>query len=241
MPVPTYDQFIEPVMRYLASHPEGALAKDVHDGAADFLGLTEADKQELLPSGLQPAFKNRAGWAHDRLKRNGLSSSPRRGYWKLTEDGFAFLAAHPDPFVAEDVDSLASANLTKRLSGPERLKQEPSTTSTTKSEITATPDERLQSALDEIRKAVAADILEILAGVSPSFFERVVLEVLHQIGYGATKEDLQQVGGTGDGGIDGVISLDKLGLERVYIQAKRWKDKVGRPEVQAFYGALAGL
>lgn len=77
MPVPTYDRFIEPILRYLASHPDGAAAKDVHDAAAAVLNISDAERQELLPSGVQPVYKNRAGWAHDRLKRAGLSSSPR--------------------------------------------------------------------------------------------------------------------------------------------------------------------
>ena len=80
MPVPTYDQFIEPILRFLARHPEGAVAREVHDAAASALGLSESDRQELLPSGSQHVYKNRAGWAHDRLKRAGLSSSPRRGF-----------------------------------------------------------------------------------------------------------------------------------------------------------------
>ncbi len=95
-------------------------------------------------------------------------------------------------------------------------------------------------AVNEMRRAVAAELLDALAAVSPSFFETIVLDLLHRMGYGASRTDLQRVGGSGDGGIDGVISLDKLGLEKVYVQAKRWQNTVGRPEVQAFYGALAG-
>jgi restriction system protein len=104
----------------------------------------------------------------------------------------------------------------------------------------ASPDDRLGEALSELRSSVALELLESLAAVSPSFFETIVLDLLHRMGYGANRADLQRVGGSGDGGIDGVISLDKLGLEKVYVQAKRWQGTVGRPEVQAFYGALAG-
>ncbi len=82
MSVPTYDQFVEPVMRYLAKHPQGAPARDVHDAAAEALHLSETDRAELLPSGAQRTYKNRAGWAHDRLKRAGFSVSPRRGHWQ---------------------------------------------------------------------------------------------------------------------------------------------------------------
>lgn len=104
----------------------------------------------------------------------------------------------------------------------------------------ASPDDRLGEALAELRTTAAAELLEVLSAVSPSFFETIVLDLLHRLGYGTSRADLQRVGGAGDGGIDGVISLDRLGFERVYIQAKRWQGSVGRPEIQAFYGALAG-
>jgi len=105
---------------------------------------------------------------------------------------------------------------------------------------TASPDDRLEEALSELRQAVAAELLDMLAQVSPKYFETIVLDLLHRMGYGTSRSDLQRVGGAGDGGIDGVIALDRLGLEKVYVQAKRWQGSVGRPEVQAFYGALAG-
>ena len=104
----------------------------------------------------------------------------------------------------------------------------------------ASPDDRLGQALEELRQAAESELLELLANVSPAFFETIVLDLLHRMGYGASRADLQRVGGSGDGGIDGVISLDRLGLEKVYVQAKRWQNSVGRPELQAFYGALAG-
>lgn len=105
---------------------------------------------------------------------------------------------------------------------------------------TSSPQERLDQALLELRTSVAGDLLDSLLQASPTRFEHIVLDVLHSLGYGANRQALQQVGGSGDGGIDGVISLDALGLEKVYVQAKRWQSTVGRPELQAFYGALAG-
>jgi restriction system protein len=95
MTVPPYLLFIEPVLRVLAANPSGVLARDVHEAAATARGLTETDRQELLPSGAQPVFKNRAGWAHDRLKRAGLSQSPRRGHWKVTDEGLRFVKTAP--------------------------------------------------------------------------------------------------------------------------------------------------
>jgi restriction system protein len=107
-------------------------------------------------------------------------------------------------------------------------------------EIDASPDDRLDAVLAELRDAAVAELLDTLGSVSPSHFESIVLDVLHRMGYGTNRSDLKRIGGVGDGGVDGVISLDRLGLEKVYVQAKRWQGAVGRPEIQAFYGALAG-
>lgn len=102
------------------------------------------------------------------------------------------------------------------------------------------PDERIDAAIEEIRGTIAAELLDQILQKSPAFFERLVLDLLHALGYGNSEEDLQRVGAAGDGGIDGIISLDRLGFEKVYVQAKRWQKPVGRPEIQAFFGALAG-
>ena len=241
MAVPTYDLFIEPVLRYLSAHPEGVSAKDAHEAAADVLAISEEDRQELLPSGAQLIYKNRAGWAHDRLKRAGLSSSPSRGTWKITKEGLDFVATHPEPFSTQTSTELAMGFIGVRLrpqaeNGDQHEQDERSVISSP----VASPDDRLGEALREIRQTAESELLELLANVSPSFFETIVLDLLHAMGYGTSRTDLQRVGGVGDGGIDGVISLDRLGLEKVYVQAKRWQSSVGRPDLQAVYGALAG-
>lgn len=243
MAVPTYDQFIEPLLRLLAQEPAGIAAKVAHDQVANSLGLTDEDKQQLLPSGAQPIYKNRAGWAHDRLKRAGLSSSPRRGFWKVTADGIAFAKEHPEPFPPDLAEKLAMGYIGVKLR-PAAVQlgtpaATPGPTAATAS-LHASPDDRLGQALEELRQSALSELLELLGTVSPGFFETIVLDLLHRMGYGANRADLQRVGGTGDGGIDGIISLDRLGLEKVYVQAKRWQSSVGRPELQAFYGALAG-
>lgn len=254
MPVPTYDQFIEPVLRYLATHPEGAPAPVVHDAAAKALGLSDQDREALLPSGTQRLYKNRAGWAHDRLKRAGLSTTPKHGFWKINPVGLAFMKEHASAFTPELVTNLAMNYLNVILKPPivppvshqNGSEQQiaaalaPVADSLMVSTSNATPDEVLEQAISDLRAAAISELRERLASVSPSFFEVIVLDVLHRLGYGASRSDLQQVGGSGDAGIDGVISLDKLGLEKVYVQAKRWKSVVGRPELQGFYGALAG-
>jgi restriction system protein len=237
MTVPTYDQFIEPVLRYLAAHPDGVRAAEAHDAAANAMHLSEEARSERLPSGLQYVYKNRAGWAHDRLKRAGLSSAPRRGFWKLTPEGHAFVARNPAALTRAQIAEIAAVEPGSTLragtpgSGPEPV---PAPV------VVESPDDRLDSALGEIRIAVSAELLEAILEASPKFFEVLVLDLLHAMGYGTSRTDLQRVGGTGDAGIDGVISLDRLGLEKVYVQAKRWQNSVGRPDVQAFYGALAG-
>ena len=241
MPVPTYDQFIEPVLRFLAANPDGARAGDVHEAAADALSLDDQQRQELISSG-QAVYKNRAGWAHDRLKRAGLSSSTNRGYWKLTDRGVEYAARHAFPLSLEDVEHLATDYMDVKLKQRnDAVPVEPeSSVSPVMPSATTSPDDRLEQALAELREATAGELLDSLLQVLPGRFEVIVLDVLHRLGYGASRHDLQRVGGSGDGGIDGVISLDKLGLEKVYIQAKRWQNTVGRPELQAFYGALAG-
>ena len=245
MAVPTYDQFIEPILRLLVSHPEGMSARAAHEEAANALGLTSADREVLLPSGSQPMYKNRAGWAHDRLKRAGLSSSPRRGFRKVTPEGISFAQQHPEHCPPELSEKLAMGYIGVRL----RPSSESSTAAeshaqaalvSTPPQAVVSPDDRLGLALTELRQSASSELLELLSSVSPSFFETIVLDLLHRMGYGANRTDLQRVGGSGDEGIDGIISLDRLGLEKVYVQAKRWQASVGRPELQAFYGALAG-
>lgn len=238
MAVPTYDRFIEPILRILAENPEGLPAKQVHDEAASRLKLSEAEMAELLPSGVQQVYKNRAGWAHDRLKRAGLSDSPRRGFWRLTESGFAYVRNHPTPLSIEQTEKITLVNPDISL---KKGQSQAVASEVSKAENSMlSPDDRLESALKEIKESMVSELLDRLGKVDPKYFETIVLDLLHRMGYGANRSDLQRVGGSGDGGIDGIISLDRLGLEKVYVQAKRWQSSVGRPEVQAFYGALAG-
>lgn len=238
--VPTYDQFIEPILRILAQHPDGMRAAEVHDAAADYLQLSTEQRQALISSG-QATYKNRAGWAHDRLKRAGLSDSLKRGYWQLTQAGLDLIQRYPEQIPAPDMERIISGYMNVVLSARNTEgNAEPNEPEALAADSTLSPDDRLEQALTELRKACASELLENLLRVSPNHFEVIVLDVLHGLGYGISRHDLQRVGGSGDGGIDGVISLDKLGLEKVYVQAKRWQGTVGRPELQAFYGALAG-
>lgn len=241
MPIPTYDQFIEPILRYLAKHPDGERASVVYEAAAETLGINEDDKLVLLPSRTQAVYKNRAGWAQDRLKRAGLSSSPRRGYWKLTDQGFAFSQSHQQHLTEDEVKELAAVDLSVRLRPLAEAEEDHNVRQLEQQsaqDSVATPDDRLESALTDLRETTAEDLLETIGRNSPKFFEMLVLDLIHAMGYGASRADLQHAGRSGDGGIDGIISLDRLGLEKVFVQAKRWQNPVGPESVQAFYGAL---
>lgn len=241
MPIPTYDKFIEPILRFLATRPDGAPTRDAQEAAAQALHLTEEQCQELITSG-QATYKNRSNWAHDRLKRAGLSNSAKRGYWKLTETGISFAKDNPAPLSQDEVEHLAIGymNVTLKVASDAAPLDAPAEIDPDVTSATASPDDRLAQAIQELREATAANLIDHLLQVTPSRFEVIVLDVLHRLGYGASRNDLQRVGSSGDAGIDGIISLDKLGLEKVYVQAKRWQNTVGRPELQAFYGALAG-
>lgn len=236
MKLPTYDQFIEPLLQFLAAHPDGVSSREAHDAVADALGLMLEQREQRLPSGTQRVYQNRCGWAHDRLKRQGLSEAPRRGFWRITPAGVDFAKSHPR-LTPQEVERLATVDRTSLGSAGTDAEEQPSIVD---SQAVESPDDRLESALQELSAAVAEELLETILKNSPEFFETLVLDLLHALGYGTSRKDLERVGRSGDGGIDGIISLDRLGLEKVYVQAKRWQGNVGRPEVQAFYGALAG-
>lgn len=154
------------------------------------------------------------------------------------------VAQHPEAFSKELVERLAMGFVGVRLKQTAALSDvnavSPPAEVNAERPPLSSPEERLGQAVAELRQSAEAELLLLLARVSPGFFESIVLDLLHRMGYGASRTDLQRVGGSGDAGIDGVISLDRLGLEKVYVQAKRWQNSVGRPELQAFYGALAG-
>ena len=238
MSLPSYIKFIEPLLRFLVEQTEPIRARDVYEAVADIVGLTDEQKEELLPSRDQAVYRNRIGWAHDRLKKAGLSKSARRGYWEATDKGRVFVDEHPDGISDEELKAIWKVPQAKKAATEEDEGE-------TQSHLPLddeheSPQERIENAIVELNQSVGAELLELIHESSPQFFEALVLDLLHTMGYGTSKADLQRVGGSGDGGIDGIISLDKLGLEKVYVQAKRWQANVGRPELQSFFGALAG-
>ena len=159
----------------------------------------------------------------------------------LTEAGRAFAHDHPPPLPENVLETIAVWHGDVRLRPGAAASAESSTAPTAVADRgTVSPDDRLEQALSELRQGVVSELLDVLLQVSPEYFETIVLDLLHKMGYGTSRADLVRVGRSGDGGIDGIISLDRLGLEKVYVQAKRWQNSVGRPEVQAFFGAIAG-
>lgn len=239
MTLPTYDQLIEPLLRFLATRPDGVRLSEARDAIASQLGISPEDRAVMLPSRQQPIYDNRVGWAHDRLKRAGLSTSARRGFWLLTERGHKYVSAHPRPLAADEIEDLADVEKGNRLRPKDGSSPQPEIVPEPEASRRS-PDERIEEAVGELNQAVARELLQLIGDAPPEFFEGLVLDLLHALGYGTSRGDLQRVGKSGDGGIDGIISLDRLGLEKVYVQAKRWQNNVGRPDVQGFFGALAG-
>lgn len=241
MSIPTYDCFIEPLLRVLGEAPEGLTAKDARSQVAETTSLSVDDLRERLPSGRQTVFYNRVFWAHDRLKRANLSVSARRGFWKLTPEGMAYLTRFKTTQIpGDEIQRLAkvAAESTAKYEIDNTLQR----ASISREAVDSTkysPIERLENALKELNESLEDDLMSNIMGASPTFFEQLVLDLLQAMGYGGSRESIQRTGGSGDGGIDGIINLDHLGIEKIYVQAKRWTNPVSRPDVQQFAGALS--
>lgn len=226
-----------PVLRVFSDGRERQ-PKDVRVPVAQELKLSEGDINEMLASGRQSRFANRVAWGLIYLKRGGLLETSRRGIYRLTARGTNVLADAPNRIdinylmrYPEFVEFRNAENGEKLSAG---LSQDPAA-----SELT--PDEQIRSGYESLKRSLAALILEKTKQASPRFFENLVVELLVAMGYGGSHADAAGVvGQTGDGGIDGIIKEDRLGLENIYIQAKRWEGTVGRPVIQQFAGALQG-
>jgi restriction system protein len=224
-----------PTLRLLADGEEHASA-DYLRAVADAFGLTAEERRVLIPSGRQPLYINRIAWAVTHLAKAGLVERTGRARVRITERGREALAAN-----------LLRLDMTYLRRYPEyaefRRRSFPAATvdDHASPEPTATPDELLAASYQVLRQALAQDLLDRVKRAPPAFFERVVVDLLVAMGYGGSQQDAAQaVGGSGDDGIDGIIKEDKLGLDFVYVQAKRWTGPVSRPIVQAFAGSLEG-
>lgn len=236
MPVPDFQTLMLPALRVLST-VSPATAMQVRAALAVEFGLTAAELAELLPSGRQTTFANRVAWAYSYLKQAGLIASPRRGVYEITARGREILAQPPARI---DIPFLSRFPEFQALRQPSVNAQ--SETALPAQTLTAlTPDEQIRAGYKRLREALAAQLLERTLSLSASSFERLVVDVLVGLGYGGSRLDAAEVvGGGGDEGIDGIIKEDRLGLESIYVQAKRWQGTVGRPEIQRFAGALQG-
>jgi restriction system protein len=243
MPIPDYQTLMLPVLRLA---PKGAQrVTDVADRVADEFGLSLEERDTLLPSGRQRVLNNRIHWAKFYMSKAGLISSPARGQFVATEEGHKLLATNPDQINVALLMKLPSfREFYKSGREPEADDVDVALDSKATKSGSTTPEEQIETAYQALQSALRADLLERIAQNTPSFFEQVIVGLLVAMGYGGShKNAASQLGRSGDGGVDGVINEDRLGLDRVYVQAKRFGkgNTVGRPEVQAFVGSLVGL
>lgn len=236
MPIPDFQTLMRPL---LAAHEDGAdhINRDLVSKLADQFDLTEDERREMLPSGGARLFDNRVGWAKTHISQAGLLESPRRAVSVITERGRTVLRDYPDRIdlrvlgTFEDYKEFRN----RRKSPEEQAESEEETAST------QTPEESLENAYQTVRRQIEAELLSSIMGNPPDFLERVVVDLVVRMGYGGSRKDAgEALGRSGDEGIDGIIKEDPLGLDIIYLQAKRWEGTVGRPEIQKFAGALQG-
>jgi len=237
MAIPDYQTVMLPLLNLAADSKEHRF-RDAIEELALFFNLTDDERKELLPSGSQATFDNRVGWARTYMKKAGLLESPKRGYFRITDTGMQALSTKPKTINVKFLEQFPEFLEFKTRSNAKSTTAETDTTLPTEDR---TPQELIEDAYVTIRSGLASDLLEQIMRSSPSFFERLVVDLLVRMGYGGTRKEAgKAVGGSGDEGIDGIINEDRLGLEVVYIQAKRWQSTVSRPEIQKFVGALHG-
>jgi len=235
MAIPDFQTVMLPLMRHCQDGQEHSIS-DTVEALAKHFKLTDEERKTLLPSGVQEVFRNRVAWAKSHLKMAGLLANPRRGIYQITQRGQEVLVKSPP---ALNLRFLHQFPEYQAFRATHRQRTEEA--EETETNHGATPEEALETAYAKIRDDLAADILQRLKTCSPTFFERLVVEVIVKMGYGGSRQDAgRAIGKSGDGGIDGMIKEDKLGLDAIYIQAKRWENTVGRPEIQKFVGALTG-
>lgn len=234
--IPGFQKFMLPLLKFASDEKEHSTNEALEYIANEF-NISEEQQNELLPSGNQKIFSNRVFWAKAYLKMAGLIENTKRAHFKITERGLSTLKENLEEinirYLKKFPDYLELSESWKRgnsISDKEEELQTPQT-----------PEELLEKSYQDIRKTLAQDILSKIKQCSPSFFEKLVVELLVKMGYGGSRNDAgKAIGRSGDEGIDGIIKEDKLGLDIIYIQAKRWENVVGRPEIQKFVGALAG-
>lgn len=234
MAIPDYQTLMLPLLKFLSDGVEHALGEAIEALSSEF-GLTLTERQQLLPSGQQTIIRNRVGWARTYMAKAGLIDSVRRGYFRISQEGGKVLAAKPERVDVKFLEQFPEFVAFRDLHHKQEDKKDDQQAEA------ETPEEAFDAAYQRLRADLESEVLEQVKAASPSFFERIVVELLVKMGYGGNLQDAgQAVGQVGDGGIDGIIKEDRLGLDVIYIQAKRWDNTVGRPEIQKFVGALGG-
>lgn len=238
MAVPDFQSMMRPC---LAVHEDGRPcdSAELRNRLAQLMGVTEADRAILLPSGTQPLFANRVAWAVTHMAQAGLLSRPARGVTQITDRGLDVLQRYPDRVDLRVLRQFPEyeefRNRTRQRKG------QPAPDATPSAHEYLAPREAITDVIDSAHSAVASELLTRVLKQPPVFLEHLVLRLLGKMGYGGLEAPAEHLGGPGDGGLDGLIRLDPLGLDVVYIQAKRYTDRhVGRPDMQAFVGALHG-
>ncbi len=232
MAIPDYQSIMLPLLRFAADENEHSLREAI-EGLAEKFELTDAERKELLPSGQQPTFDNRVAWARTYLSKAGLLEATRRGHFRLTQRGREVVAKNPPEINVKFLERFPEFMefRTKRREPDEAAG----------AENLQTPAELLETGYQKLREDLSAELLKTTRECSPTFFERLVIDLLVRMGYGGTRKEAgKAIGRSGDEGIDGIINEDRLGLDVIYVQAKRWQAPVGRPEIQRFAGALQG-
>lgn len=233
MAIPDYQTVMKPLLHLAEDGAEHSFRSSV-DTLAGHFALSEEERRELLPSG-SPTFNSRVSWASTYLRKAKLLESTRRGYFRITPRGeYALKESHAihAKYLERFPEFVAfQSRETRNQATPVRLDEDDS----------ATPEEAIENAYQALRNQLIDELLEQVMNCSPIFFERLVVDLLVEMGYGGTRKDAgRAIGRSGDEGIDGIISEDRLGLDVIYIQAKKWEGTVGRPEIQKFVGALQG-
>lgn len=237
MAIPDYQSIMLPLLELVSDKREWVFRNVVEELSKKY-SLNEEERKELLPSGQQPIFDNRVGWARTYMKKAGLIDSPKRGVLRISNKGLEVLQSKPERINVKFLQKFPEFVEFQTLK-----RDENEAIAVTDNDIEQTPEESLDISYQKIRKALALELLNKVMSLTPSFFEKLVVELLVNMGYGGSIKDAgRAIGRSGDEGIDGTIKEDKLGLDVIYIQAKRWQpgNVVGRPELQKFVGALAG-
>lgn len=238
--LPKYHELMRPLLQ-LCSDRRQHSAREAAMAISQQLSLTEEQLKEMLPSGQQTIFENRLGWARTYLTKAGMLEKVGRGIFCITTRGQQLLDSQSGHITKKDLEQYSDF-FTGGKANSENPMSDVSTEAppTNEEEEEFTPEESLELGYQKLRRALAIDVIERVKQCSPAFFERLVVELLLKMGYGGSRRDAgEAIGKSGDGGIDGIIKEDRLGLDSVYIQAKRWDEtSVGRPEVQKFAGAL---